>query len=433
MSKISKILILFLSISNCSLDNKSGIWTNEKKNKLIDDKKVEIFKDKKKQSIEFNKDLKIVLKKAPKNKTLLTNDNNTGVRSYTGKLKKSLKYNFSKIKRFDEFEPELTFYKDKIFFFDNKGSLLKFDLDLNSIWKKNYYLKSEKKLKPIIYMAAYNNILIVADSISKLYAINVKNGDILWTVQGESPFNSQVKIYNDKVFVVDFENTLSCYSLTDGKKNWIFTTEKSFINSNGDVSIAIKNDKIFFNNSIGDITALDTNSGRLIWQISSQNSLLFEDIINLKNSTLVAGDNSILFSNNKNSFYSLDQESGKINWKQKINSNLKPVLIENLIITVSLDGYLFYIDNNTGNIIKIISIFNQLSKKLKKTITPTGFALTHTDIFITTSNGRLIKVDIKTGIINKILKIDNNKISKPFIYNKNIFVIKNRSVIKFNE
>ena len=32
-------------------------------------------------------------------------------------------------------------------FFDNKGSILKFDENSKLIWKKNYYTKSEKKLK----------------------------------------------------------------------------------------------------------------------------------------------------------------------------------------------------------------------------------------------------------------------------------------------
>ena len=37
-----------------------------------------------------------------------------------------------------------------IIFFDNNGTILKFDEKSNLIWKKNYYSKSEKKSKPIL-------------------------------------------------------------------------------------------------------------------------------------------------------------------------------------------------------------------------------------------------------------------------------------------
>ena len=44
----------------------------------------------------------------------------------------------------------------------------------------------------------------------------------------------------------------------------------------------------------------------------------------------------------------------------------------------------------------------------------------------------MLIIDIKTGIINSILKIDNDKISRPFIVNKNLFVVKDNAIIKLN-
>jgi len=431
VSKLIKIITLFLLIANCSLNNKSNIWSSEKKTKIINDKIENIFKKKKNKIQEFNKDIRISLKKNLTDETQLINENYLGISGYSGKLKKISKYNFSKIKRFDEMNPELIFHKENIIFFDNKGSLLKFKKKSKPIWKKNYYSKTEKKLKPTLFMAVNNDTLIVADTVSKLYAVSIESGKLIWSKYNESPFNSQVKIYNDQIFVLDSQNQLHCYSIKDGKKNWSIKTEESFINSDGKLSIVIKNDKLFFNNSFGDITAIDINSGTLIWQISTQNSLLFEDVLNLKTSKLVVSKNSILFSNNKNEFYSLDQETGKINWKQMINSNLTPVVGGSLIMTISLDGYLYYIDHETGNIVKIINIFKQLNKKIRKSIKPIGFAMTYSNLYMTTNNGRLITLENANGTIKSITKIDNNKISRPFIFDKSIFIIKDRSIIKY--
>ena len=52
-------------------------------------------------------------------------------------------------------------------------------------------------------------------------------------------------------------------------------------------------------------------------------------------------DKSIFFSNNKNEFYSIDIKTGVTNWINEINSNLTPIIIGNLIFTVSNEGYLY--------------------------------------------------------------------------------------------
>jgi len=48
------------------------------------------------------------------------------------------------------------------------------------------------------------------------------------------------------------------------------------------------------------------------------------------------------------------------------------------------------------------------------------------------SNGRLIIFDIKNDKIESISKFDNSKISRPFIFDQNIFIAKDNSVIKIN-
>ena len=44
----------------------------------------------------------------------------------------------------------------------------------------------------------------------------------------------------------------------------------------------------------------------------------------------------------------------------------------------------------------------------------------------------MLVIETKTGQINSILKVDNDKISRPFILNKKLFVIKDDAIIKLN-
>ena len=67
-------------------------------------------------------------------------------------IEKKSKFKYSKIDRFFEYNPEINFERQNIIFFDNKGSILKFDNNSKLIWKKNYYSKLEKKQNPFYFL-----------------------------------------------------------------------------------------------------------------------------------------------------------------------------------------------------------------------------------------------------------------------------------------
>ena len=434
MNRTIVLFLIILLITNCSLDNKSGIWTKSEKIKV--EKKLiisELFKKEESLNKEFNSNVKIKLKSYLSNNSFLNNlSNNNGRVNYNGNLKSLSKFKYSTIDNFDELEPEIIFDGNNIIFFDNKGSILKFDQFSKLIWKKNYYKKTEKKQKPILSFANNQKTLVIVDNIAKYYAINIKTGELLWSKRNSSPFNSQIKIYKDKFFVTDFDNVLKCFSIKDGKELWNVKTETTFIKSQKKLSLVILRGKVYFNNSIGDISAVDVNSGNLIWQTPTQSSSIYESAFLLKTSDLVANDESILLSNNKNEFFSINANTGVLNWKQKINSNLRPTIVDNLIFTVTMEGFLVVVENSTGNIIRITNVFDRFKKKKKSKIKPVGFIVGASNIYLTTDNGRLIIIDILSGKSSLILKIDNEKISRPFILNKNLFIVKDNAIIKLD-
>ena len=73
---------------------------------------------------------------------------------------------------------------------------------------------------------------------------------------------------------------------------------------------------------------------------------------------------------------------------------------------------------------------NLLSNDLK--IKPVGFIIGEKKIYLTTNNGRLIIINTTTGRSETILKIDNASISRPFILDKNLFIIKDNAIIKLD-
>ena len=433
MSNIFRYFIFLIFLNSCSLDTKSGIWT-DKKNTILEKGNIsKIIIEDEPLKKELNSSLKIKLISKLTNNSFVNNlTNNNGKINYDGDLKKVSRFKFAKIDNFNYHEPELIFESNNLIFFNNKGSVIKFDSNSNIIWEKNYYDKSEKKLKPILTFGKSSEILIVADNISKYYAINIKNGNLLWTKYNSSPFYSQIKTYKDKFFIIDFNNILRCILVKDGTELWNIKAGNTFIKSQKKLSIIVVNNVLYFNNSTGDITAVDIDSGTMLWQTPTQNSTIYENTFLLKTSNIVANKEMIIFSNNKNEFYSIDLLTGNLNWKQSINSSIQPSIINNLIFTVTNEGYLIIIDSKTGNIIKITDVFSLIKKKKRSEINPVGFVVAKKNLYLTTDHGRLFIIDIESGKTKSIIKIDNNKISRPFILNENLFLIKDDSIIKLD-
>jgi outer membrane protein assembly factor BamB len=438
VNNILKIILIFFLITSCSFHDGSKFWSKEiiKKESPEQEKELkteEIFVKEKALNLEFNPNLKISLYSKAINKSFLNNyDNNNGRINYNGDLKSISRFKFKKIDNFYQYNPTISFEKNNIIFFDNKGAVLKFDQNSNLIWKKNYYSKSEKKQKPVLLLANNEKVLIVADNIAKYYALDINTGELLWSKENTAPFNSQIKIYKDKFFVIDLKNTLRAYSIKNGNEIWNIKTESTLIRTQKKLSMVIVDKKIYFNNSLGDISSVDITSGQLLWQSPTQSSLVYDEGFFLQNSEIIADKNTLYFSNNKNQFFSIDINTGILNWQQKINSNLRPTLIDNYIFAVSLEGYLVIIKKNSGKIIRSTDIFKNFKSKKRSKIKPVGFIVGLNNIYLTTNNGKLLVIDIVTGVTNSVIKIDNDKISRPFVLNQNLFIIKDSSIIKLN-
>ena len=435
MNRIFYFFTLFLFLLNCSLDTKTNIWT-QSENLKSENENIEkrLFVEEEVYEKEFNPTLKIRLKSDFINNSFIKNYlNNNGVVQFDGELKKISKYKFSKISLFDQYQPELLFTnKSTLIFFDDKGTILNFGINKKLIWKKNIYSKNEKKQNPILYFDSNDKILIAADNLAKYYAINLNNGEVLWSKNGIAPFNSQIKIFKDKFFVVDFENILRCFSIKNGQEIWNFKTEKSFIKSQQKLSFVINNDRIIFINTLGDLSSIDINNGNLAWQTPTQSSSIYENYFSLKNSDLISANNTIYFSNNQNEFFAIDERNGVIKWKQNLNSNLRPTFADNLIFTVTLEGYLAAIDSRNGNIVRMTSVLSQIKNYKKKNIKPEGFILGKKNIYLSLNNGRIVVIKILNGKPIDIIKIDNGKISRPYVLNNDMFVVRDNAIIKMN-
>ena len=422
MSRIALYFVLLFLLTSCIQSDKFIENTNSKI----------IFKEIEPIQQQLNPNIQINLSKFVKDNSFINNNtNNNGNINFEPTFEKKKTFKFSKIKQFNSIDAEILFMKNNdLIFFDNKGTIFRINENFETLWKVNHYSKKERKLNPILYINYINKNLIVIDTLSNILSINIDTGELIWKKVGISPFNSNVAIHKDKFITIDFDNIIRCFSAINGKELWNFKTENTFIKSLKKLSVIIKDDIVYSLNNLGDLTALKINDGSLFWQTPTQSSEIFLNAFRLKNSEMIFNDETIYFSNNKNELFSIDSKTGIVKWKQTVNSSLKPTISENYIFNISEEGYLFVIDNETGNIIRITDVLSAFKKREK--IRPVGFVIAKNKIYLSTNNGRILIIKIFNSETENIIKFNNEKISRPFINNTNIFLIKNNGIIKSN-
>ena len=439
LSKVFRSTLIFsfaIILFGCSFDKKTGIWEN-KKREATNTALIKLSNKEKNFQKELNPELTINLNsKAKKNKKWIMSglnySNFINHQKFDGQINKFSKYKFKKIENSTIKENPLIVEENYIVTIGEKGSILKFVNKGKLQWRRNVYSKKEKKKIENISLAIYKDILYAADNLGKYYAIDVDTGEIVWVKRHKALFNSQIKITKNKILGVDSNNIINCFSTVDGKQIWKFETPPTFIKTNKKLSIILTQSSVLFSNTAGDITKVNINNGELIWCIPTQNTLIKHQTNFLETSDIVLFKKNIFFSNNFSKLFSLNQDSGKLNWILNINSNLRPILIDNFLFTISQEGYLIVIDNIEGKVIRSNYILNKFKEKQKKKLFMQGFLVASNKVYITTNIGYLIICSVKTGKVEKIFKVGNSQLSEPIISNNDLYILTNKSVAIFD-
>jgi outer membrane protein assembly factor BamB len=202
---------------------------------------------------------------------------------------------------------------------------------------------------PII---SINNLFLLKLDNDDLYLIDPNDSNVIWKSESQNiPLRtkgaSKPLYLNNTVFIARDNGSISSYSATDGTLNW-FTIISSRSGRNdlesqrdAEMQISIDNEKLYYGHFQGELTALDRNTGNIIW--TSPFSFINDIIIN---------DNSIYGSTSDKELVSIDQASGFLNWRSKISSEqfTQPFIIEDLVMAFTTQGTLVAFKKDGTNI-----------------------------------------------------------------------------------
>ena len=433
---ISHFIILLL-LNNCSFDNKSGIWSGEEdertriaeleneQNQIIDVTK--IYSSKKNFSQEIALSKNITLPSPQKNEYWKTssynNQNLLGNIYLSGTdnifLKKKIgknKFSLSKV------TTSPLMIGENLIISDDKGTIYYIDQYGKINWKKNIYKKIYKKIYKNLNFVINKNNIFVSDNIGFIYAIDLYNGKILWIKNHGVPLRSNIKIFNNKIFLINQDNRLFCLNAKDGSKIWDVRSISSFIKSQSLLSLAIsKFGNVIVITSSGNLLKVKGNNGKIYWSVNISESMLIDATDFFETSEVVIAGNEIIFSAGT-STYSYDLKNGYSNWERQIKSIDAPIIIGENVFIVTENGYFVIIKKETGKIISSTNILKILKKKKQKTKV-TGFIIGSGKLYSVTLNGYLIISSASTGKVETFKKIGSSVTSSPIIADGKMYIL----------
>ena len=445
--KYLTFLLILTLFASCSFDNKTRIWSgSEEEIRRISElekeqnRKIDVVKIYSTENI-YSKEIsatKSVSLTEPK-KNLSWQMSGFNLQNFLGNiylsgidnnfLKKKIgknKFSISKIMA----SPLV--YNNNIIFADDTGTIFSINQRGKVNWKKNIYKKMYKNIYKNLTFSINEDKIYVADNIGFIYAISVENGKAIWIKNHGIPLKSNVKVFDNKIFVINQDNRLLCLDTGSGSKIWDVRSVSSFIKSQNFLALSIsKKGYVIILNSSGDLLVVRSDDGRVYWSLNTTGSLYAHDTDFFKSSDIVVGDNDIIFSA-LSSIFSFNLHNGYLNWKENVNSKNTPVIDGNNIFLVSDSGYFINIDRKSGTIIWSTNILKVLKKKKQQT-NIMGFILGSGKIYAVSLNGYLIVCSAVSGKVEYFKKIGGTITTAPIISNGSLYILtENSRILGFN-
>ena len=230
MNKYIKYLLLFLFFSfstHCSFNKNSNFWSgvddDKKRIREIEswqlsenDEFYRIYSTKNYFEQEIPLSKKVILTNPKKNlswKTSGLNNQNYIGHIYLDNINNNfLKKKFGKNKfNISNLISSPIVLNNNIIFTDDTGSIFNVNLDGKLNWKKNIYKKVYKNVYKNLSLSVSDGIIYISDNIGFIYAITLDAGEPVWFKNYGNPLKSRIKIFNDKIFLVDQSNRILCF------------------------------------------------------------------------------------------------------------------------------------------------------------------------------------------------------------------------------
>lgn len=319
------------------------------------------------------------------------------------------------------------FNEKNLFYADNEYNIYSLDIEKNKInWRQKLEQEKKEELPFIGGFSLSENNLFITTGLGFVHAINIKNGNIIWSKNFLAQFSRPPLSIGKFIYVVSDDN--QTFAL-DRKGNlvWSHAGNLEEVSIIGGSKPIIHDGILIVSYSSGEIYALNSADGSLIWfdNITSGN-FFNKSAVNDIQSPLTIVEDRIYVPSFSDKFIVYELFNGNEIWNLRLSS-LNPIVVSGRsIYLVDTTGRLLCLDKENGKLLWAVQL--KISDDGDE-VTWYGPLLTSNKIILTNSIGSVISISPFTGKLMSRINFSEELVANPIQYGQQLILISKKGTL----
>lgn len=199
-------------------------------------------------------------------------------------------------------------------------------------------------------------VLLITTGYGEFFSLDAQTGDILWQISLYSPSHSPAGTTNNLAIVPTLDGAVTAFALKTGKLVWRNSpvVNEGLLSESigifGNAPPTINQGRVWTGHSTGNITAVNANTGAVLWQ---DNSLKFN--IGDRNrfrevlAPLIIDSGRLYAFSYGDASVALSASNGNRSWKKQIATISQPVINNQTLFIITSGYHLAALNKATGN------------------------------------------------------------------------------------
>ena len=339
----------------------------------------------------------------------------------TLKFKKRIRLGDINLDKFQYFTPPII-SENTIFYYDNDFSVVSKNINTGKInWSIKLEFEKQENFSLVSGFFLDNKTLFFSTGLGNIYAVDSVDGRINWFKKFGIQFSRPPVVSKEKIFLVSDDNQLYAINKKNGDVVWSHLGNIEELSIIGGSKPALDEGIIVVSYSSGEIFALDENNGSIIWfdNISTSNFFSKTNINDIQ-SPICIEKGKLFVPTFSNKLLVYDLKTGKKSWDLKLSSINPMVISGETIYVIDINSKLMSIDKVSGKLLWAVQL---RSKKGKTEINWSGPLLSSYKLLVVSSDGTILSLSPFSGKTISKIKFKESFISGPIQVNEKIYLI----------
>jgi outer membrane protein assembly factor BamB len=299
------------------------------------------------------------------------------------------------------------------------------DKDFYESLKKSIYDKNQFNGGNI---AVFDDKLFVATKRGNLYALNAKNGEVLWKNRLNVPIRTTPVLAGTNIIVTTFDDETLAFNASTGESSWKHSGIKEKSKYSTSPSPLVMGDKLVLSYSSGEVFALNKNSGEQIWSTILGGGFTlaaYKTSINDIKFSPILGDDKIFVVSGDGALNAIDSPSGQVLWSAASKIASTPWYADGYVFAVTLEAKIIAVKASDGTVVISKELVTEKDDDSEFKIS--GPVIAEGKILANDNMGNLFEISADTGVVERTISIPNNIEVAPVLVNNIIYFIDQKS------